>query len=52
MESYEIEAGFPINGLTEVTPYSDQETGTSASMLNVFPFDSSGRLRGSRRPGV
>ena len=41
-----------MNGLSEVTPYSDQESGTSADMLNVFPFGSDGRLRGSRRPGL
>lgn len=51
-EPYEVEAGFPLNGLSEVTPYSDQEAGTSADMLNVFPFGSDGRLRGSRRPGL
>tara|TARA_R110000824_G_scaffold86938_5_gene214707 strand:- start:2924 stop:5653 length:2730 start_codon:yes stop_codon:yes gene_type:complete len=51
-EAYEVKAGFPLNGLSEVTPYSDQEIGTSADMLNVVPFDAKGRLRGSRRPGL
>lgn len=51
-EAYEVKAGFPLNGLSEVTPYSDQEIGTSADILNVVPFDAKGRLRGSRRPGL
>lgn len=51
-EPYPAEAGFPVNGLAEVTPFADQEAGTSPDMLNVFPFDSHGRLRGSCRPGL
>lgn len=51
-EPYEVEAGFPFNGLSEVTPFADQEEGTSADMLNVFPFGADGRLRGQRRPGI
>jgi WD40 repeat protein len=52
MERYPIEAGFPVNGLAEVTPYSDQEAGTSPDMLNLFPFNRTGRLRGGSRPGL
>jgi hypothetical protein len=51
-EMYDVEAGFPVNGLTEVTPYADQEAGTSADILNVFPFGLDGRLRGARRSGL
>jgi len=51
-EPYEVEAGFPLSGLSEVTPFADQEEGTSADMLNVLPFGSDGRLRGQRRPGI
>ena len=51
-EPYEVEAGFPLSGLSEVTPFADQEEGTSADMLNVFPFGADGRLRGQRRPGI
>ena len=47
-----VKAGFPVNGLAEVTPYSDTETGTSADMLNVVPFDRDGRLRGANRFGL
>lgn len=47
-----VVCGFPINGLNEIRPFTDQELETSADMLNVIPFDSSGRLRGSVRPGV
>jgi len=47
-----VKAGFPVNGLAEVTPYSDTETGTSADMLNVVPFDRDGRLRGANRYGL
>lgn len=51
-ELYDVEAGFPVNGLTEVTPYADQESGTSADILNVVPFGLDGRLRGARRSGL
>ena len=52
MEPYVAEAGFPVSGLAEVTPFGDQEAGTSPDMNNVMPFDSKGRLRGGRRPGL
>lgn len=45
-------AGFPLNGYATVTPYSDQEQGTSPDLLNVVPFDSAGRMRGGIRPGL
>lgn len=51
-EPYEVEAGFPLSGLSEVTPFADQEEGTSADMLNVLPFGADGRLRGQRRSGI
>lgn len=49
---YPVEAGFPINGLAQVAPFANQEAGTSPDMLNVFPFDANGRMRGSSRPGL
>lgn len=52
MTPYPIESGFPVNGLSQVTPFSDQEEGTSPDMENVFPFGSDGRLRGAKRPGL
>ena len=45
-------AGFPLNGYATVTPYSDQEQGTSADLENVVPFDSQGHMRGGIRPGL
>jgi len=52
MQPYYVEAGFPVSGLAEVAPFSDQEAGTSPDMLNLLPFDAKGRLRGGRRPGL
>ena len=53
MEAYPVQTGFPVNGLAHVTPFSDQEAGTSPDMRNVFPFHvSTGRLRGDLRPGL
>jgi len=51
-EPYFVEVGFPVNGLSAVTPFSSQEAGTSPDMLNMVPFDVSGRLRGDGRPGL
>ena len=51
-EPYMVDAGFPVSGIAEVTPFGDQEAGTSPDMLNLLPFDEHGRLRGRRRPGL
>ena len=52
MNPYPIESGFPVNGYSQVTPFSDQEEGTSPDMNNCLPFGSDGRLRGAKRFGL
>jgi hypothetical protein len=52
MKPYPIESGFPVNGFSQVTPFSDQEEGTSPDMNNCLPFGSDGRLRGAKRFGL
>ena len=52
-EPYDVDVGFPIKGLAEITPFAQQEDGTSPDMLNMLPFDeTTGRLRGQMRPGL
>jgi len=44
---------FPVNGLLEYTAYQEQPEGTSADLQNVVAVDpTTGRLRGSQRPGI
>lgn len=47
-----IEWAFPVKGWHTVAPRAKQPPMTSPDLLNVMPFDRTGRARGGSRPGL